>query len=93
MQKPPTATFFGLFQVLDGAADVLPGGIGKIEIVIRWSLLGGLRDLAPVEIGHERPIARFGEPVGGLLDLIVEPPPFLDDDKAGRAWPALGVAR
>jgi hypothetical protein len=30
-------------------------------------------------------VASFGEPISGLLNLIVEPPPFLDDDKAGNA--------
>jgi hypothetical protein len=47
--------------------------------------VGSRGDLAPVEIRHECPVTSFGEPISGLLDLIVEPPPFLDDDKAGRA--------
>ncbi len=71
MQKPPTATFFeGCLKYC--TADVLTGGVGEVEVrhqVVRF--VGGRGGFAPVEVRHECPVASFGEPIRGLLDLIV----------------------
>ncbi len=52
--------------------------------------VGSFGDLAAVKIRHKRAVSGFGEPVGGLLDLLVEPPPLLDADKSVRAHSYFG---
>src|SRR5207249_11839529 len=47
-------------------------------------LVGSFGDLAAVQVRDKCSIPRFGETVGGLLDLVVEPPIFLNADKARR---------
>jgi hypothetical protein len=78
--------FFGaLLQVMHGVANVLLGGIGKVEALHHVAgLIGSFGDFATIEVRDERAVADLGEPVGSLLDLIVEPPPLLNADKAGR---------
>jgi hypothetical protein len=48
-------------------------------------LLGLDRRLAAVQIRHQREVAREGQPVGDSTDLIIDPPPLLDDDDCRRA--------
>src|SRR5437667_5831042 len=45
-------------------------------------LIRGARHLASIQVGYQRPIAGFGQPVGCFLDLIVDTPPLLDHHKA-----------
>ncbi len=43
------------------------------------------RDFAAEEVGDHGAVPFLDEAVGDLLDLIVDPPPLLDDDDAGRS--------
>ena len=77
--------------MLDRAGNVLVGGADEIEAahhVIGFIRL--LRDAAFVEVWRQGVVTGRGEAVGGGLDLIVEAPPFLDDDNAGLALACFG---
>ena len=57
-------------------------------------MLGFLRieaDLAAIQIRHEHSEAFLRIPIGDALDVIVDAPPFLDHDEAGRVLPAGGL--
>lgn len=73
-------------QVVDGAADILIDGIAKVEAVhqvMGFFLFDG--HLAPIQVWNQRQVACQGEAVGHAANLIVQAPPFLDDDNGRRA--------
>src|SRR5262249_34804052 len=68
-------------QVLRRAPQILMRGIRKIEIahqMVRLVRHGGQPAL--VEVRRERIVPGAGKPGGDAADLVVEPPPLLDDD-------------
>src|SRR3954447_24894708 len=72
-------------QIGHGAAHVLLGlvhGHGHHLLLRLVRLLGGL---AAVEVGREREEALLGEAVADLADVVVEPPPLLEDDHTGAS--------
>jgi hypothetical protein len=74
-------------------ADVLRGSVGEVEVahhVLGFRRIKG--DVAPVDVRHQSPVAAFGEPVDDALDLVVEPPPLLDNNDARRAAASIRLA-
>src|SRR5882757_163360 len=78
-------------QDIRGAVQYLKQSSKKVEVGHHVAcLVGRFGDFAAVEVRHEPPVSSLGEPVGSLLDLIVEPPPLLNADKPGRARSCFG---
>jgi hypothetical protein len=78
-------------QMLNGAANVLVGGAGKIEAVHQVAgLVRILRDAALEQVRRQRVVAGGGEAVGDAADLRIEAPPFLDHHHTRAALAGTG---
>ena len=68
------------FEELHRAANVLRGGIAKVEraheVVCFFRFDGGF---ASVQVGHQCLKAGNGKAICDAANLVIEPPPFLDD--------------
>src|SRR6185503_12806337 len=73
---------------------VLAGRVAEVEVLHEvLGFLGLEGHLAAIQVGHQRAVAGLGELVGDALDLVVEPPPFLDHHHARRPAFTLACAR
>ena len=66
------------------------GGFEKIErthLPVRSFRVVVGHDGASIEVGRQRLITGVGKPFAHSLDLILQAPPFLDDNKAGPVGP------
>jgi len=89
MQKPVTPTLplpAGGLQEFHGSAHVLSGGVAEIQVLHQvLGLVCLQRDLAAIQVGHQRAITRRRELVRHAADLVVQTPPLLDHNDARRA--------
>ena len=71
--------------MLHRAAYVLTCGVAEIQVSHQvFGLLRVEANLTAVQIRDECAVAAFGVPVRDTFDLIVEPPPLLNDDDTRR---------
>src|SRR5918994_390950 len=67
------------------APDVLPSGIGKVEIRHQVFCFSSIQShFSLVQVWNQGAVSFRRATLGDSFDLIVESPPFLDDDQARR---------